>query len=195
ARHSTRFGTPPEPDTEWPADRGGAQRHHHCVPGSCAFAKYAVAFFKMSRSIRASASSRFSRDTSASSSVTGRQVSPSPASRPCRARNTQFASVLPDMASRLAASGVVNSCSSTSRTACSRNSFVYFCRGNRSMPHLQTADHRLKASTFSSLAHSLLIAATRNRDHCRLRYRDHMQPSHDNAARILERHTLSFYPE
>ena len=36
------------------------QRRHQCVPGSCAFAKYAVAFFKMSRSIRASASWRFS---------------------------------------------------------------------------------------------------------------------------------------
>ena len=130
----------------------GAQRHHHCVPGSCAFAKYAVAFFKMSRSIRVSASSRFRRETSASSSVTGRRVSPSSASRPCRARTTQFASVLSEMASRLAASGVVHSYSSTSRTACARNSFVYFCRGTRSIPYLQTLHCRLKASTFSSLA-------------------------------------------
>src|SRR5215831_6969038 len=87
------------------------QRHDKRVPGSCALAKYAVAFFRMSRSMRASASSRLSRDTSASRSVTGRRLSPSFASWPCRARNTQFASVLSDIASRLAASGIVTSCS------------------------------------------------------------------------------------
>ena len=118
------------------------------VPGRCAFATYAVAVVKMSHSIRASASSRLRRDTFASRSVTGRRVSPRPVHCPCRARNTQFARVLSDMLSRLAASGMVS--------ACSRNSFVYFCRGNRSIPHLQTSDHRLKASTFSSLAHRVI---------------------------------------
>ncbi len=109
-------------------------------------------FFKMSRSIRASARSRLSRDTSASSSVTGRRLSPSVVSWPCRARPTQRSSVLPDILRRLATSGIVTYCSKTSRTACSRNSFVYCCRGKCSIPHLQTSDHRLKASTFSSLA-------------------------------------------
>jgi len=71
-----------------------AQRRHACVPGSCTFAAYAVACFKMSRSIRASASSRFSRETLASSSAMGRRLSPSVASWPRRTRNTQFASVL-----------------------------------------------------------------------------------------------------
>ena len=117
----------------------------------------AVAFFKISRSMRASASSRLRRDTSASRSVTGRRVSPSPVSRPCRARNIQFASVLSDITSRLAASGIVSSCSRTSRTACSRNSFVYVCRGNRSILHLQFPYSRLKASTFSSLAHESVV--------------------------------------
>jgi hypothetical protein len=105
----------------------------------------------MSRSIRASARSRLSRDSSASSSVTGRRFSPSVVSWPCRARHTQRSRVLPDMARRLAASGIVTCCSRTSRTACSRNSFVYCCRGICSIPHLQTSDHRVKASTFSSL--------------------------------------------
>lgn len=71
-----------------------AQRRHACVPGSCAFATYAVGCFKMSRSIQASASLPFSRETSTSSSVMGRRLSPSVASWPRRTRNTQFASVL-----------------------------------------------------------------------------------------------------
>ena len=105
----------------------------------------------MSRSIRASTSSRVSRDTSASNSVTGRRLGPSVASWPRRARPTQFLSVLSDMLRRLAASGIVNFCSRISCTACSRNSVVYFCGGTRSISHLQPTEHRSKASTFSSL--------------------------------------------
>ena len=138
--------------TQWTQWVGETQRPHERVPGSCAFAKYAVAFFKMSHSIRASASSRLSRDSSASSSVTGRRFSPSVASWPRRACPTQFFSVLPDMLRRLAASAIGTCCARTSCTACSRNSFVYCCRGNDSIPDLQTSDCRLKASTFSSLA-------------------------------------------
>ena len=88
------------------------QRPHERVPGSCAFATYAVAFFRMSRSMRVSARSRLSRDTSTSSSVTGRRLSLSVASRPRRARHTQRSSVLLDMVRRLAASGIVTCCSS-----------------------------------------------------------------------------------
>lgn len=103
----------------------GTQRAPERVPGRGAFATYAVALFRMSRSIRASARSRMSRDNSASSSVTGRRLAPTVASWPCRARPTQFLSVLPDILRRRTASRIGNCCSRTSRTACSRNSVVY----------------------------------------------------------------------
>ncbi len=54
---------------EWVVE---SQLPDHRVPRSDSLAKYAVAFFKMSRSIRNSAFSRLSRDTSACSSVTTR---------------------------------------------------------------------------------------------------------------------------
>lgn len=60
----------------------GAQRRHESVPVSGAFAKCAVVFLRMSRSIRASASSDFSRKPSVSSSVTGRRGPPEVANGP-----------------------------------------------------------------------------------------------------------------
>lgn len=119
----------------------------------CAFASYAVACFKLSHSIRASARSRLSRDSSASSSATSRRHYPSVVSWPCRARPTQRLSVLPDMARRRVASGIITCCSRTNRTACSRNSFVYCCHGTCSILHPQPSHYRLRASTFSSLPH------------------------------------------
>lgn len=68
-----------DPAQQTPRIRG-PPRPPERVPGRCALAQYAVAFFTMSRSIRASARARWSRDRSASRSVTGRRLSPNVAS-------------------------------------------------------------------------------------------------------------------
>jgi hypothetical protein len=127
----------------------GTPRAHPRGPGRGAFTTHAGAFGKMSRAIRASASSRVSRDRSASSSGTGRRRSPSVAHWPRRARPTQRSSVRPDLARRRVASGIVPCWSTTSRPACSRNFFVSCWHGTGAISPLQLSLCRVKASTFS----------------------------------------------
>ena len=94
---------------------------HERVPGSDSLAKYAVAFFKMSRSRRASASSLRSRLFSCSRSIAVRL----PACAFCgipRLAATQLAKVPFGIARRLAASPCVKPCSVNYLTASSRNS-------------------------------------------------------------------------
>ena len=58
--------------------------------------------------MRASASSRFNLETSASRSVTGRRLPSIAPSLPWRALYTQFPKVFSDIERRVAASGIVN---------------------------------------------------------------------------------------
>src|SRR4030042_3683500 len=63
---------------------------HDRVPGSDSFAKYAAAFFNMSRSILASASSRLTRASSISISVSGLWCFPTSLSLPSLFALTQY---------------------------------------------------------------------------------------------------------
>lgn len=132
----------------------GAQRRHQCVPGSCACATYAVAFIRYHAPVASQPALVTSEGLQLRSWWLGGRVSTSPASRPCWVRNTPFVSVLFGMVRCLAASGAVNSRLNTSCTACTRNSYVNVYRDNHSMPHLQTPDHRVKASTLLTLPQS-----------------------------------------
>src|ERR1017187_3236312 len=86
------------------------------------FAKYAVAFFKISRSILTRASSALSRASSICSALTG--LAPAPASLPWAARRTQLPSVGADTPRILAVTALAcPPC--TRRTASSLNSSVY----------------------------------------------------------------------
>ena len=105
------------------------------------------------RSLRTSTSSRLSRDTSVSRSLTGLELG-SPLHRwPRQARKTQFANVLSDIASPLAASEIVNFCSKTSRTAALQIPPYTSVTGIAPSRPPDIRDNKLKASTFSSLAH------------------------------------------
>src|ERR1019366_1367994 len=86
------------------------------------FAKYAVAFFKISRSILTRASSALSRASSICSALTG--LAPAPASLPWAARRTQLPSVGAGTPRILAVTALAcPPC--TRRTASSLNSSVY----------------------------------------------------------------------
>src|SRR5471030_286807 len=102
-----------------------SHRLHERVPGSDSLAKYAVAFFRTSFSIRSTASSLRSLATSASSSATLRLPGGAFGSVPRLAALTQLASVPLGIKIRCAASSSVNPCASTSLTASARNSGVY----------------------------------------------------------------------
>src|SRR5471032_2685023 len=102
-----------------------SHRLHERVPGSDSLAKYAVAFFSTSFSIRSTASSLRSLATSASSSATLRLPGGAFGSVPRLAALTQFANVPLGIEIRCAASSSVNPCASTSLTASARNSGVY----------------------------------------------------------------------
>src|SRR5471030_795988 len=92
------------------------------VPHIDSFAKYAVAFFKISRSILTRASSALSRASSICSALTG--LAPAPASLPCPARRTQLPSVDAGTPRILAVTALAcPPC--TRRTASSLNSSVY----------------------------------------------------------------------
>lgn len=120
------------------------QRPHQYVPGSVH-----GGFFTILRSIRASARSRVSRGSSASTSVTSPRLSSGVASWPRRARPTQFFGGFSDMLRRLSAYAIGLCCARTSCTACSRNSVVYGCRGTRSVSPRALVDEAL----FTNLIH------------------------------------------
>ena len=69
------------------------QFFHHRVPGSDSLAKYAAAFFNMSRSIFTSANSFFVRARSISTSVNGLYVLPTSPSLPALYAFTQYPNV------------------------------------------------------------------------------------------------------
>src|SRR5471030_3464638 len=102
-----------------------SQGLHDRVPGSDSRAKYAAAFFTISRSMRASASSLRNLVTSASSSGTERLPGATLGDVPRLAAATQLASVPLGMVRRNAASSSVRPCVRTSFTASSRSSGVY----------------------------------------------------------------------
>ena len=77
---------------------------NHAVPHRDSLAKYVANFFNRSRSIFTCASSRCTRASSASSSVSGFWSLPTFCSLPALAERTQFASVLSGTESRRAAS-------------------------------------------------------------------------------------------
>jgi len=97
---------------------------HDRVPGSDSFAKYAAAFFKMSRSILASASSRLTRASSISISVSGLCCFPTSFSLPSRSAFTQYRMVEGAIDNLRPTSGIFNPSSVTSFTAYSRSSLV-----------------------------------------------------------------------
>lgn len=101
-----------------------SQGLHDRVLGSDSRAKYAAAFFTISRSIRASASSLRSLLTSASSSGTERLPGATLGDVPRLAALTQLASVPFGMVRRNAASSSVRPCVRTSFIASSRSSGV-----------------------------------------------------------------------
>jgi hypothetical protein len=121
---------------------------HERVPRTDSLAKYTVAFFNQSRSIRTSATSRLSRAFSASTSVTGWRLSPTVLSRPARARCTQFASVFADIPHRRAASGSVSFSSDTHFTACSRKSAVNDGLGNLAISYRHQPLYRIDGVRF-----------------------------------------------
>src|SRR5512143_2450636 len=97
---------------------------HDRVPGSDSFAKYAVAFFKMSRSIFTMASSRLTRASSISNSVSGLCCFPTSLSLPSLFALTQYRIVEGDTDNLRPTSGILSPPSVTSFTASSRSSFV-----------------------------------------------------------------------
>src|SRR5450830_1325979 len=102
-----------------------SQSLHDRVPGSDSRAKYAAAFFTISRSMRTSASSLRSLVTSASSSGTERLPGATLGDVPRLAAATQLASVPFGIVRRSAASSSVSPCVKTSFTASSRSSGAY----------------------------------------------------------------------
>src|SRR4030043_325200 len=98
---------------------------HRRVPGSDSLAKYAAAFFKMSRSILTSNSSFFVRASSISTSVRGLYVLPISPSLPALNFFTQLTMVDGGNDNRRPASGTDRPSSVTSFTASSRTSLVY----------------------------------------------------------------------
>src|SRR5690606_32419441 len=115
-----------------------------CVdPGvlhSASFAKYAVAFFRMSTCIFSRAFSARSRDSSICSGVTG--LAPGAVSLPAADALTQLRSVCSTRPSSLAATTMPTACACL--TACSLNSAVYSCLGIffTSLPSGLDANHR-----------------------------------------------------
>src|SRR5271157_1431175 len=99
---------------------------HPRVPGSDSFAKYAAAFFNISRSIFTSANSFFVRASSISISVSGLYVLPTLPSLPALYSFVQFSNVDGGSDNCRAACGTDIFPSVTSFTASSLNSFVYF---------------------------------------------------------------------
>jgi len=97
---------------------------HHRVPGSDSFAKYAVAFFKMSRSIFTMASSRLTRASSISTSVSGLCCFPTSLSLPSLFALTQYRMVYEETDNLRPTSGILSPPSVTSFTASSLSSFV-----------------------------------------------------------------------
>src|SRR5512135_996067 len=101
-----------------------SHRFHDRVPGSDSFAKYAVAFFKMSRSIFTMASSRLTRASSISTSVSGLCCLPTSLSLPSLFALTQYRIVEAETDNLRPTSGMLSPPSITSFTASSRSSFV-----------------------------------------------------------------------
>src|SRR5512139_4142447 len=97
---------------------------HDRVPGSDSFAKYAVAFFKMSRSIFTMASSRLTRASSISTSVSGLCCFPTSLSLPSLFAFTQYRMVEGETDNLRPTSGTLSPPSVTNFTASSRSSFV-----------------------------------------------------------------------
>lgn len=95
------------------------------VPGSDSLAKYAVAFFKMSRSIFTTANSRFTRVSSCSISVKGRCNLPTSPSLPALYALIQFTIVDFGNDNRFPTSDTDKPPSVTNLTASSLNSLVY----------------------------------------------------------------------
>jgi hypothetical protein len=106
-----------------------SHRLHHRAPCSDSWTKHAVAFFKMSHSIRTRAGSCLTRDAAASSSVSGRWRLPIPSSFPALNNRSQFSRLDLGNVNRSAASPADRPPSVTSRTASKRNSFVYLPHG------------------------------------------------------------------
>jgi len=100
------------------------------------FAKCAAAFFKMSRSIFTSASSRFSQAISISLSLNTRCVLPASKSFPALNALTQLPMVVEDTDNRRPTYGIDSPPSTISFTDSCLNSFVYFPYGSRFIRHL-----------------------------------------------------------
>src|SRR3989304_9104954 len=98
---------------------------HRRVPGSDSLAKYAAAFFNISRSIFISASSFRVIASSISTSVSGLYVLPISPSLPALNCFTQLTIVDGGNDSRRPTSGTDSFSSTTSFTASSRNSLLY----------------------------------------------------------------------
>src|SRR5882672_2602201 len=118
------------------------------VPHRDSFAKYAAAFFTISRSSLALASSRRSRETSASSSLTPRFIGTAapaaPLSLPARLNRIQFHKLESGMPSRFAA--WLPPIDSASRTASSLNSSVYCRFGTDSFLPISSSVHQKPTS-------------------------------------------------
>src|SRR5471030_107949 len=128
-----------------------SHRLHERVPGSDSLAKYAVAFFRTSFSIRSTASSLRSLATSASSSATLRLPGGAFGSVPRLAALTQLASVPLGIKIRCAASSSVNPCASTSLTASARNSGVYVVDFMFSLPLTSLSNGSVRRSQATSV--------------------------------------------
>src|SRR5436309_2817505 len=111
------------------------------------FAKKAVAFFRMSRSIRSVRFSRRSRPSSSRSAVVSAPGAPRPASiSACR---TQLRSAVSVRSSSRATAPMAFPLSRTTRTACALNSFVNARRFRLAMTHSSRTFVRSEVSTKS----------------------------------------------
>src|SRR5262249_9410415 len=116
-----------------PYRKGGLLRGDEREPHGFSFAKKAVAFFRMSRSILSVRFSRRSRPSSSRSSVVSAPVGPRPASTsPCR---TQLRSAVSVRSSSRATVATDFPLSRTIRTAWALNSFVNARRLRLTMTH------------------------------------------------------------
>lgn len=134
-----------------------SHRFHERVPGSDSLAKYAVAFFSTSFSIRSTTSSLRSLATSASSSTTLRLPGGADGSVPRLAALTQFARVPLGIAIRCADSSNFSPCASTSLTASALNSGVYVVDLMISLPLTSLSNGSVRKCQATSSANRLVL--------------------------------------
>src|SRR5262252_7351684 len=143
-----------ERPAQQPDREAGLLRGDEREPHACSFAKKAVAFFRMSRSIRSVRFSRRSRPSSSRSSVVSAPVGPRPASTsPCR---TQLRSAVSVRSSSRATVATDFPLSRTIRTAWALNSFVNARRLRLAMTHSYRTFVRSGVSTKAGQGQCLL---------------------------------------